>query len=519
MAIQPPMLGEEGKALLSTLARHLATDAAYLVGGCLRDLLLGRSSRDVDIAVTGDALAQGRRLAAALNGHFVPLDVQRGMARVVLPRQGREGPPWQIDLTTLDGDIGADLARRDFTIDAMALPLTQRLGDWQAGLIDPCGGRRDLARRLVRAVTDDVFRADGLRLLRAVRLCAELGFDLEATTAAAARRDAARLLTAAAERQRDELMRILDTPRAGWALQLMDELGLLCLLIPELAAGKGVEQPKEHYYDVFGHSLAAVEALDLILAEEEPPQAAAAVPWRELWGQLAWSPEARRRWRETAADGHSRGALAKMAALLHDIAKPETRTVEADGRLRFFSHAEAGAEVAAAVMRRLRFSAASVRLVATMVEEHLRPPQMAQDGPPSRRALFRYFRDAGEAAVDILFLSLADHWATRGPRLDPRGWRAHVNLVNYILASRQQEELVRPPRQVSGHDLMRELGLAPGPTVGRLLAAIAEAQAAGEVSDRETALALARRELERLPSELGEPMGAGPSTSLRTGSA
>jgi poly(A) polymerase len=149
-------------------------------------------------------------------------------------------------------------------------------------------------------------------------------------------------------------------------------------------------------------------------------------------------------------------------------------------------------------MRRLRFSGVEVRLVEAMVREHLRPLQIAKDGAPSRRALFRYFRDCGDAAIDVLFLSLADHLATVGPRLEWDGWRRHVAVIKYILMQRFADEtLATPPRLLTGHDLMEALGLSPGPLVGQLLAAVEEAQGAGEVRGREEALALARRELER----------------------
>jgi poly(A) polymerase len=190
----------------------------------------------------------------------------------------------------------------------------------------------------------------------------------------------------------------------------------------------------------------------------------------------------------------------KLAGLLHDVAKPETKTFDDTGRMRFFGHADVGAQVCGRVLRRLRFSAREVALVQTMVKAHLRPVQMAQQGPPSRRALYRYFRDCGDAGIETLFLSLADHLGTVGPRVSESGWRQHVALVNYILSKRfQEEETVSPPRLLGGDELMAELDLPPGPQVGRLLETLREAQAAGEISTREQALALARAALRERP--------------------
>jgi putative nucleotidyltransferase with HDIG domain len=471
-----------------------------VVGGFLRDALLGRESHDVDLAVAADPLSLGRRLADALAGHFVRLHEEHKAARIVLPDGGAIR---SLDLLPLCLEIEADLEQRDFTINAMAVRVEALAGGRQPSIIDPCGGKRDLAEGIVRMVRPEAFGADPLRLLRAVRLCAELGFALDPQTAAVVAENAPLLSQTAPERQRDELMRILATSRAAPGLRLADKLGLLAVLLPEVTATRGEQQPKEHHWDVFDHSLETVAALDALLGSEKPADGRWARLWRELWGHMEAFPAVREHFQEEVSQGQTRVALLKLAALLHDIAKPETRTIEADGRMRFFGHARAGALRAAAAARRLRFSGGEVREVEAMVREHLRPLQIAQDGPPSRRALYRYFRDAGEAAIDVLFLSLADHMATVGPRLEWDDWRAHLGVVSFILAARFQEEaLTAPLRLVTGHDLMDALGLTPGPLVGRLLTAVQEAQAAGEVTTREQAVALARQELERMEVRL-----------------
>ena len=495
-------IDSQTRAVLAAVVSFLDSESleAYVVGGFLRDALLGRESHDVDLAVAGDPLLLGRRLTDVLAGHFVRLHEEHKAARIVLPA----GEPIRsLDLLPLRLDIDADLAQRDLTINAMAVRVEALVAERQPSIIDPCGGRRDLAERIVRMVRPEAFGADPLRLLRAVRLCAELGFTLDPQTAAVIAENASLLSQVAPERQRDELMRILDTSRAAPGLRLADEIGLLAVLLPEVTATKGEEQPKEHHWDVFDHSLETVAALDALLGSEKPADGRWARLWRELWKRMEEFPAVREHFQEEISQGHTRGALLKLAALLHDIAKPETRTIEDNGRMRFFGHARAGALMAAAAARRLRLGGAEVRQVEAMVREHLRPLQIAQDGPPSRRALYRYFRDTGEAAIEVLFLSLADHLATVGPRLDWDDWRAHLGVVSFILAQRFQEEvLTAPPRLVTGHDLMDALGLAPGPLVGRLLAAVQEAQAAGEVTTWEQALILARQELERMEVRL-----------------
>ena len=485
------------RTLLATVHELQPQHPGYLVGGSLRDALLGRSVADLDLSVASDSPELARALADRLGGHFVLLDAERGIARVVLD----EGPVRTIDIAPLRGDIHADLAERDFTVDALAAPIEGLAAGTAVALIDPHGGVADLEDGVIRLVSEQALVDDPLRLLRAVRLAAQLDFRLTPETADAIRRHAGRIGQAAAERQRDELARCFATRRAGPALRLMDDLGLLERLFPEVTAGRGVTQPKEHHWDVFDHAIETVTALDFMLAEEEPPDGRKARPdgrearfRRALWDALAFLPGLREHFAEEVSEGRSRAAILKLAGLLHDVAKPETRAPDATGRIRFFGHAERGAETARHVMRRLRFSRREVELVATMVEEHLRPGQLSQEGPPSRRALFRFFRDTGEAAESVLFLSLADHLAARGPRLRIVGWGRHVAYIAHVLARRDEEEsIVRPPRLLTGNDIMAALGIGPGPEVGRLLGALEEAQAGGEVAGNDDALEFVRR--------------------------
>ena len=480
------------QALISRLASFFSARGvrAYATGGFLRDALLALPVRDIDISIDGDPPALGPELADAFGGHCFVLDEEKHQARV-LPADGAA----QIDLLPLRGDIEADLGRRDYTIDAMAC----RLEEAAAGrieLIDPHRGLEDLRAGVVRATGDGVFTEDPLRLLRGVRLAVQLDFGIEPRTAGLIRTHAALITAVAVERQRDELMRIFGTPRAGPGMRLLDGLGLLGSVLPEMEAARGVEQPKEHHWDVLGHSFAAVDNLDMLLSEDEPAAAPGRELWRELWSRLGWWTEARAYLGAEVVMGAPRSAVLKLGGFLHDIGKPETKSFDETGRMRFFGHSEAGAAIAARLMQRLRFSSREIDLVRPMIDAHLRPVQMAQQGPPTRRAVYRFFRDTGDAGIDTLFLSLADHLATVGPRPNMEGWRQHVAVVDYVLEMRLQEtEVVAPPRLLRGDELMAALGLAPGPLLGRLLEEIREAQAAGEISNRDEALALARRSL------------------------
>ncbi|MGD9393991.1 MAG: HD domain-containing protein, partial [Dehalococcoidia bacterium] len=317
---------------------------AYLVGGFIRDALLEMPTADIDIALAADALKTAPRIADALGGRFVLLDKQNRIGRVVVtdekaPSEGR----WQLDFTTFDDSIEQDLSRRDFTVDAIALDL-ENVGRGDLTLIDPFGGLGDLKNRVIRAVSETVFADDAVRLLRAVRLAAELGFSLDKNTEALVKSQCHLITDVAGERLREELVRLLAVANPEKFLFHLDELGLITALFPELAKTKGVEQPREHSWNVFDHSLQTVIATDFILHQGSWPYASdkvlAAVPWsEELAGHF----------NQEVSGGSHRRALLKLAALLHDIAKPETKAVGEDGRTHFLGHDKLGGAAAAAV--------------------------------------------------------------------------------------------------------------------------------------------------------------------------
>jgi poly(A) polymerase len=509
-------------ATLAKISRLLATQKkqGYIVGGFIRDLLLGRETKDVDIAVSGAAITIAREVAGEIGGKFVLLDDVNDVARVVLmedeqpgrnsQNQESHGAEWHFDFSPFTGDIETDLARRDFTINAMALELshfitaitsTKKSSRESADppaekqlfskLIDPFSGKEDLRGKIVRGVSEQIFESDAARLLRAVRLAAELDFTIEPDTESLIRRYSQAISEVPGERVREELLRLLTPPRAAYYLRYLDTLGLLLALIPELADSKGVEQPTVHFWDVFDHSLQTVAAVEFLIRESD---------WEysneDMLTTAPWSDMIDRHLSQEVSSGSNHKVLLKLGGLFHDIAKPMTKSVDDTGRARFLGHTKQGAAMTANILERLRFSNREIRLVESLVYHHLRPVQMANEELPTQRAIYRYFRDTGEVGIDILLLALADCLATRGPLVSMEDWGKHCQLINYILAEhdRQQAEIL-PVKLVSGHDIMDTLGLAPGPLVGKLLAMVNEAHASGELSTREEALALVRREL------------------------
>jgi poly(A) polymerase len=459
---------------------------AYLVGGFVRDTLIGRTTADIDIAVKDDALKIAMQAADELQGTYVPLDDINRVARVAIRSQSglQINKQWYIDFSTIVEDIGKDLARRDFTVNALAANLHSCVKNLEIiNIIDPFNGQADLKRKSIQAVNERVFEADPARLLRAVRLAAELGFTISVETESTLIKSSSLIKNVAGERIREELLRILANSKAGFFIRYLDELGLLTAIIPELEPSRGVEQPVEHHWDVLNHSLETVCTAGLLLKQDLCSYAGP-----DLLKDLTWNEKISRHFSSEIGGGSARSSLFKLAALLHDIAKPETKLISKD-RVRFFGHTEQGAEVVVRVLERLRFSNKEIKLVEAMVRYHMRPTQMSNEGMPSRKAIYRFFRDSGSAGLDILFLSLADHLAARGPDLDMTQWKWHIEQVNFILNEyfRQASELV-PSKLVDGHDLIRLFHLQPGPKIREILELVKEAQAAGEIINRDQAL-------------------------------
>jgi poly(A) polymerase len=479
---------------------------AYVVGGFVRDSILGRPCHDLDILVKGKPFAVAQEVARALHGTFVPLDKEHSVARVVLSADVTTDPQdtsTVVDFVGYEDDIHDDLSRRDFTINAIAVPAARvaaqltsptRESPGIAGdAVDPYGGLNDLAAGILRASSTGVFEDDPGRLVRAVRLCRELAFTMDTATESLILASCQRVHDVAGERTREELLRLLSLPQAADSIHYLDRLGLLAPLFPELEECRDVEQPTCHFWDVLEHSIETVATFEYVTGESE---------WRhgndEMLGYVPDDPGCQMHLEGMLSGEASRGALAKLACLLHDVAKPQTKTLDESGRARFLGHATEGAIAARSILGRLRFSQKEIAYVEMLVHHHLRPAQLSNEGLPTARAVYRFFRDTRGAGPGILYVAMADYLACRGPLFTMTEWKNVCDLIGFILAEhRRQEAVVAPSRLVDGHELMRSLDLRPGPAVGTLLEAIREAQAAGLVCSREEALQLAKMTLER----------------------
>ena len=442
---------------------------AYIVGGSIRDLLLGHPPSDYDLAVLG----RPEDFAAAI-AHRFP-------GRIV--RLGRPGQwlfrivssPATIDISPVKGEgIEADLGRRDFTVNAMAYDL------FRDTIIDPWGGRADLSRGVIRMVSEGVFVHDPVRLLRAFRLAGVLNFTIDPNTASRIRQDAFRIRTAAAERIRDELVRLFKTSDAFSHLSRMAANGLIFSIFPELSPMRGCPQNRRHEWDVFAHTLKAFSHLERLLDSLEE-----------------FFPENIDRLESTLSI--YRQALLKCAILFHDIEKPSVRTEDAYSRVHFYRHEKKSAETAEAIGRRLRFSNHDIGFLKTVILLHLRPLLLFQahlDNRLTPRAVNRFFMAAEQLAPAVLLHAAADF---RGKTTSPqKPFDAFARgLIHRYYADYHPKQDV--PRLITGNDLIGEFGLTPSPKFQDILSTIEEARLSDRISTRQEALALVKKILHRRP--------------------
>jgi len=448
----------------------LAGERAWLVGGTVRDTLLGRGVTDVDVVVAGDPEATARALGRALGGPVFPLSEAFGAWRA-LSRNRR----FFCDVARLQGDtIEADLARRDFTVNAMAVAV-------EGGeLVDPLGGRADIEARRLRVLGAAAYDADPLRPLRLARLAGELGFAPDAETERLTRDAAPRTGEASAERVWAELRRLVVSDGVLEALGLADRLGLLEAVLPELTALHGVEQSQYHHLDVYEHTM---EVLGRQIELESRLD--------ELFGELG--PQVAAVLDEPLADELTRGQALRLGALLHDVAKPATRGVRPDGRITFIGHDALGDEMVGTICRRLRTSERLRTFVGALARHHLVLGFLVHNRPLSRRDVYRYLKHTSPVEVEVTVLSCADRLATRGKNAEA-AIASHLELARELMAEALDWRAAGPPRPpLRGDELAAELGIEPGAEIGELLARLEEAAYAGEARSREEALELARR--------------------------
>jgi len=454
--------------------------SVYLVGGALRDCILGRPSEllDFDFAVEKDSLLLAKELSRVIRAPFVLLNEPHGSARVIVK--------FNANLINLDFSdfraktIEGDLEKRDFTINALAINLADVLGakktQSDSRIIDPFGARQDLRKRLIRMISPANFKDDPLRMLRAFSLSARLAFKIEKSTLARIKSYSRLINISASERVREELFKIFSASNSYEYLKVLWQAGLLERIIPEVKSMYRLRQGSYHNLDVWKHSLETFEKLEDIINKPLLPNR------NEIKEYLSVQ----------ISGSHRRSDLIKLAALLHDVGKPPTFSVTS-GKVHFYGHERVGAKIAENIFSRLKLSSKEIKLLKLLIYWHLRPGYMSDIRNLSKRAVFRFLRDCQDEAVSVLLLSLADQRATRGKlKRAPERLRQEKLVRGLIREFFRIAKEEKPNRFLTGNDIMNELKIQPGPIVGKILNEINEAQAEGLISTKPQALKRAK---------------------------
>jgi len=469
----------------------------FLVGGSLRDLLLGRETKDFDFVPEGDVEKFAKNFASEVGGSFVLLDDKNRIYRVVKQKisKKKDKQIFNLDFSQMRGkEIKEDLLLRDFTIDAMAVRLDQIKGSLRTLkrakllhklIVDPSGGIGDLKKKIVRRTSRKIFDDDPLRLLRGYRLAATLEFAIEKKTEDEIKRKVNLIKKVARERIRDELFKILSAPQSYRHLQRLRKIGLLHRIIPEIKIMK--EKPGNYYHreGLWGHSLETLKSLEEIFANLV-----------KLFPRM--SGKIRAHLDEKIFSEIEKKSLLKWSAIFHDIGKPKTIRRE-EGRVRFFGHEEVGTSLVMEIMEELKFSNKAIKIVEKTVKHHMRPGNLSEAPQLTDRAIHRFFRDLSEEGVDTLLLSLADRYSYRkilperhrklALEISRKSVRKHEKIVRKMLSRYYyHKERILPKPLVRGDEIMKSFNLPQGPLIGKLLKRVAETQAGGKLKSREETL-------------------------------
>jgi len=460
-----------GNAILTTLPR-LTEQPFYLVGGAVRDVLRGETRiKDWDILIPRDAMTIAKRFADVIGGAFVALHEEQPTARVV--QAGRQYDLIQFRAETLE----EDLRLRDFTVNAIAVDLRMLLVGGSVEPVDPCGGVADIAVGILRPCAPDAFRVDPLRAIRLYRFVATLGYTPTAEAEAGAADVAGQLASVAPERITDELGRLFAAPGTAPAIDGLVRSGLWEAIVPEATAGRGMEQSENHHLDVFDHDTAAAIASVEFLNTSDEWAAPSADDFR-AWLDTPLAGERTRRW------------IVPLAALLHDAAKPEVRTVGPDGKPEFPRHEQAGGRLAERITERLRLSRPERRLLVAAIRHHARPNDLQEHGPEHPLRLMAVLGDAAPACIMV---AMADRAIAQDPKRPPEKVARDIRFLQGLLRDYFgiYAPLLATPPLVTGDDLMHALGLSPGRQIGQLLLRLRWRQLAGRVTDPADALRIA----------------------------
>lgn len=466
----------------------------YLIGGYVRDYLLHKQNKDLDFSVTKNAAKAARSIADYFGGDFYILDHKRETARALISINHM---CIVVDVAIISGqNIFEDLAKRDFTINAMAVDLADL-----KKIIDPLNGKTDLMKRRLKPCSESSFSNDPIRTMRAVRFIQSLSLDYDPQVKQAIQNESKNLGSVSGERIRDELCHIFNLPDIEKSIQLLVEFDLFKQLFPDLIQLQDIPSQPPHVHDAFTHTLRVVELTELFLESIENANRLIENKFTNdvLIIVRKYKKGLTNFLDELAGNKISINPLLILAALYHDSGKPFIEPVEEVGTVKYPNHAEKSADIVLKRMKALTFSNEEIQFVYSIIRYHMADElRTIGDEENPYRNIYRYFRESGYSGVMIGFLHLADVIATYETTLPPHRWNTALKSVEKIFDGwfNHYSEVVSPPKLLNGNDLMEKFGLPPGRETGSILEQIREEQAAGIILERNTALIFAEKMIE-----------------------
>lgn len=434
----------------------------YLVGGAVRDYLMKKDTHDCDIIVEDisakdfcEEFSKDNEVATVIT-----LDEVNNIYRIVMPDKIN-----YIDVTNpINNSLKDDLNRRDLTINALAIDIKTE------ELIDLSGGKQDIKNGIIRAISEENFIDDPLRMIRAFRFASVLGFEIDKNTKSIIKKHSGLILKPAIERINCEILKLFGGKNAHQILLEMDKAGLIDILFPIMLDVKKVPSNTHHHLDLFNHSIETVKQIQQIYESS--------------------GKEVKEHLERIDFGGDTRLAHLKFAGFLHDIGKFSTWTIEDDGRHRFIRHDEIGEEIAKAILKKSKFSKKQIEYICQMIRHHMYPSSVISAPNLSDKIYMRYVRKAGDNAIDMITIAKADRLSALGPMVTKEMVEDNINGLNKLqdFYIKIKPTLKPIPKLLSGNDIMKILNIKPSKELGKILSDLNEAQLEGKVNTKEEAI-------------------------------
>lgn len=472
----------------------------FLVGGAIRDVLLQRTVKDIDIIIDGEIKPIFSRLRRSFGAQAFMLDDERQTGRIIY--QYSKGSVITIDLVKMNQfGLMTDLSERDFTVNAIALDL-HHPDQW----VDPINGIENLNQNTLRSCSMRSMILDPLRILRGIRFSLGYQMEIEETTSILMKTEAENLVKVSSERVRDELFKILQSGHPLKGMHLMDEIGCIDPILPELIALKKVPAVKPHVLALWDHSLKVLENLNIIvqglIAIQRPVHNSNKFLEKCILAFRVFAEPFQALFSNEYPENRTRHGLLLLAALFHDTGKPAKMILGADQRMHFYGHENESSLLVFDRAKALCLSRQEVDYLVRVVKNHMRVHFLAMSKDPfTDRAIHRYYRDTGEIGLDICLLTMADLLATYEATLTESQFEKELGVVLRLLEGwfTKWDSIVSPCKVLDGNDIQVIFGLPPGPLLKEILTSLHEAQAVNEVRTKDEAIRFVRQFLSRKP--------------------